>query len=122
MTLAARRFIIMNILLLTTVIHAEPINVARLADAIYLAEGGTHTSNPYGIMRQYQHTTARKACVNTICHRLKEWQAAGQPGDFIAFLGKTYAPQNCSNDPHGLNRNWIKNVKTIYAKENKTQN
>lgn len=34
---------------------------------------------------------------------------------FIEFLGARIAPINADNDPHGLNRNWVPNVKSAYA-------
>jgi hypothetical protein len=38
-------------------------------------------------------------------------------GDFISYLSKSYCPIGASNDPKGLNKNWVKNVKTFYNKE-----
>lgn len=95
--------------------HAEPsevvgYNVERLADAIYLAEGGAKTRHPYGILAKYKTTTPRQACINTIRSKHKEWVALGRKGDFITYLGSRYAPIGAKNDPTGLNRNWVKNV------------
>lgn len=91
------------------------INVEKLADAIYLAEGGKRTSHPYGILAHYKHTTPRQACINTINHALKDFNGKG---DFFSFLGSRYAPtKNCANDPTGLNVNWIKNVKHFYERK-----
>ena len=92
---------------------AEPINVERLVNAIGRAENSTN--HPYGIMRHYEHTTARQACVNTVTHQLRDWQAAGSHGDFVDYLAVRYAPPGASNDPHHLNFNWAKNVKFFYA-------
>lgn len=91
---------------------AEPIDVNRLADAIYKAEGGANTRHPYGILTKYKHTTPRQACINTIRHAARDWD--GQ-GSFIAFLGSRYCPVGASNDPQGLNKNWVRNVTQIYA-------
>lgn len=88
-------------------VRAQAINVNRLADAIYWAEGGAKTNHPYGILAHYQHTSPRQACINTINHALRDWNGKG---DFIAFLGSRYCPVGASNDPRGLNKNWIKNV------------
>lgn len=85
------------------------INVERLANAIYRAENSK--SHPYGILTHYKHTTPRQACINTINHALKDWRGNG---DFIAFLGSRYCPVGVSNDPHGLNKNWVKNVTHFY--------
>jgi hypothetical protein len=91
--------------------RAEVIDVERLATAIYYAEGGSKASHPYGILAHYEHTTPRQACINTINHALKDWDGKG---DFIEFLGSRYAPIGAANDPKGLNKNWVKNVKRLY--------
>jgi len=80
----------------------------QIADAIYLAEGGAKTNHPYGILAHYKHTTPRQACINTIIHARKDWN--GQ-GDFVEFLSKRYCPIGATNDPTGLNKNWLKNVR-----------
>lgn len=91
------------------------VNIERLADAIYKAEGGAKTNWPYGILKRYKKTTPRQACINTIKHGLRDWNGKG---DFIAFLGNRYCPVGVKNDPKGLNKNWIKNVnKFYYAKK-----
>ena len=87
------------------VCHAQTINVPIVADSIYLAEGGSKTHHPYGIMLKYRITTPRQACINTIEHRLKMWN--GQ-GEFIVFLGKTYSPPS-------INPYWVKNVRWFYG-------
>ena len=97
-----------------TLAHAnEPINVNKLANAIYIAEGGAKTRHPYGILAKYKVTTPRQACINKIKSALKRWNGRG---DFIAFLGKTYCPVGAFNDPTGLNRNWVKNVRYHYER------
>lgn len=100
------------ILLFASVSHASVINIEKLADAIYKAENSK--SNPYGIMTRYKHTTPRQACINTIKHQLQTWKGSV---DFIDYLGRTYAPIGASNDPTGLNKNWIRNVKYFYKRE-----
>ena len=92
--------------------YGQEINPEALANAIYKAENST--SHPYGIMTHYKHTTPRQACINTINHALRDWNGKG---DFIEFLGSRYAPIGTSNDPHNLNKNWVKNVTKFYAKE-----
>ena len=81
------------------------------ADAIYIAEGGAKTRHPYGILAKYKHTTPRQACINTVKHKYRDWVKAGQQGAFLAYLGAKYCPVGASNDPDGLNKNWISNVK-----------
>ena len=36
---------------------------------------------------------------------------AGRKGDYVTFLGKKYCPVGADNDPNGLNKHWIPNVK-----------
>ena len=86
-------------------------NIERLATAIYFAEGGKKTAHPYGILTKYKHTTPRQACINTIRHKHKDWQDAGNPGNFLSYLQSRYAPIGAKNDPKGLNQNWLKNVR-----------
>jgi len=88
----------------------------QIADAIYLAEGGVKTSHPYGILAHYKHTTPRQACLNTIAHAYRDWDSKG---DFIEFLGSRYCPIGADNDPTGLNKNWVKNVKYFLERGNK---
>ena len=91
------------------------IDVDRLANAIYKAEGGAKTRHPYGILAKYKHTTPRQACINTIRSKHKAWVKAGSKGEFIAYLGSKYAPIGASNDPNGLNKHWVRNVKGFYG-------
>jgi hypothetical protein len=92
--------------------RAEEVNVEKLANAIYKAENSK--SHPYGILTHYKTTTPRQACINTIKHALKDWNGKE---DFIVFLGGRYCPIGAKNDPKGLNKNWVKNVKHFYKGE-----
>lgn len=94
------------------VVHAkDSIDIEKLATAIYHAEGGSRTRHPYGILTKYKTTTPRAACINTINTGLRKWNGKD---DFILFLSRTYCPVGASNDPSGLNRYWVKNVKYHY--------
>jgi hypothetical protein len=101
--------------------QTNTVNVQALVTAIGMAENSTN--RPYGIMakRKLTEAEARRWCENTVNHRLADWVKAGKPGDFIEYLSKTYAPIGASNDPKGLNRNWVKNVKWFY-KTNERKN
>lgn len=88
------------------------IDVNKLANAIYKAEGGSKTKHPYGILTKYKNTTPRQACINTINRKLKTYK--GSDKDFIKHLGKTYCPVGALNDPWGLNKNWVNNVTKFY--------
>jgi hypothetical protein len=85
-----------------------PIVAEKIADAIYLAEGGAKTSHPYGILKHYKNTSPRQACLNTINNNYRRWDGRG---DFIDALARVYCPVGADNDPQNLNKNWAKNVK-----------
>ena len=107
-------FIAAGILLLAAAGYAESqYTDAQIADAIYLAEGGPKALYAYGVLKHYRHTSARQACLNTIAHARRDYKDSG---DFILFLSKRYAPIGAANDPRGLNKNWIKNVKFFLQK------
>ena len=101
------RILILFLLLQSTAYAIDPEDYCR---AIYIAEGGANTAHPYGIMKQYKHTTPKQACINTIT-RIKR-----SCGDDIACIGATYAPIGAKNDPRGLNSNWVRNV-TYYVRK-----
>ena len=97
--------------------RSESIDVNKLANAIYLAEGGARTKYPYGILRKYKQTSPRQACINTINHAKRDYALArSEKRDFITFLGLRYCPLQAKNDSKGLNKNWVKNVKKLYYK------
>ena len=95
---------------------SEFIDQERLADAIYLAEGGAKAKVAYGILsvKVKDKSEARKVCINTINRNLARWQWARQEGDkrdYITFLGSRY----CPTSEHSLNKHWVNNVKELYA-------
>ena len=108
--------VLIMILFCENLAKAETINIDRLANAIYKAEGGSKTKHPYGILAHYKHTTPRQACINTINSAMKRFNKQNKQKDFILFLSKTYCPVGASNDPKGLNKYWVKNVKHYYNK------
>lgn len=81
--------------------------------AIYLAEGGSHTRHPYGVLAHYRHTTPLEACQNTVRHKwhdyLKLTVQTRQEVTFLNYLTNKYCPVGCDNDI-GTNKNWSKNV------------
>jgi len=89
----------------------------QIADAIYLAEGGAKTNHPYGILAHYKHTTPRQACINTIKSARIRFAKQSKETDFVYFLSLTYCPIGAKNDPTGLNKNWIKNVRYFLGRE-----
>ncbi len=91
----------------------------RLLFAIRRAELGG-PGREFGIMNSKAHNLDLQAawCACTIRnHRLRH--ADHNCGlDFIACLGRRYAPIGAANDPDGLNKNWESNVRHFYEKEN----
>lgn len=82
-------------------------SVNRLADVIFLVEGGTSTKHPYGIMGVWK-LPPRQVCVNTIRNHAKRiGNAAAIDKPFILSLANVYCPQ--STDKQG-NVNWKRNV------------
>ena len=97
-------------LTIATPVPMSDVQANKIADAIFKAEGGTNTHYPYGIV-SVKTTNPRQVCLNTIKNNFIRFQTAGSKGDFIEFLGSKYCPVGAANDPHGLNKNWVKNVK-----------
>jgi hypothetical protein len=98
-----------------------PVDVERLAEAIYRAEGGAKAKKPYGILsvpcEGKEH--CGRICKNTIRNNIKRWEKAGKREPYLEFLAKRYAPTiGANNDPNGLNRHWLGNVRSIYASIN----
>lgn len=86
----------------------------RLADAIYVAEGGPKAKVPYGIlsMKVRDKTHARHICLNTIQNNYRRWINGGKKGDFLDFLADRYCPpSDCAG-----NQNWKRNVRQILCK------
>ena len=88
----------------------------QLADAIKLAENSR--SHPYGVMVRgvrLSESAARQRCLAIIIQRWQSWDGRG---DFIVWLGERYAPSRvrCANDPARLNRNWVRNVRSLIGR------
>jgi hypothetical protein len=96
-------------------LRAGQIDPERLADAIYVAEGGSKTRHPYGVLSVKVRTEAeaRHVCLVSITNNLARWERAGRPEPFILFMARRWAPVGAANDPHGLNLNWVRNVTRI---------
>lgn len=104
--------------LTATVFAATPIDEGyanKIADAIYIVEGGAKAKVPYGIL-SVKTNDPRRICLNTIRNNYLRWQNAGSPDDYLLFLSNRYAPIGASNDPKGLNNNWLKNLRKILSK------
>lgn len=83
----------------------------RIADAIYLAEGGPKARVPYGIlsMKVRDKSHARQICLNTIQNNYRRWKTSGSKEPFLDFLANRYCPPT---DSVG-NKNWKRNVRAF---------
>lgn len=85
----------------------------QIVGAIYRAEGGPRARKPFGILSVpcSGYEECREICYNTVRNNYFRWIRAGRPGDYLEFLARRYAPVGAANDPSGLNRHWLKNVR-----------
>lgn len=99
-------------MLFSVPVRAE-ISVNKIVDAIYLAEGGEKAKKPYGILSVPcdSEASCRRIAENTVRNNFRRWLDAGAEGDYLEFLARRYAPIGASNDPRGLNQNWLSNVR-----------
>lgn len=112
------------VLILSLIVMAAPAfaaesDYAKLANAIYLTEGGAKAKVPYGIFYKgcdWQNAQfCRIIAINTLKHIHSRFQAQTRSNDllgpnneaYIRFAAETYCPK--SADPVGHSR-WIKNV------------
>ncbi len=97
--------------------HAQEYTDIQYVNAIRLAEGNW----TYGIKTVECKTpnTCRNICLNTVHNNKKRYARYGHRrfARFILFLASRYCPIGAGNDPKGLNKNWIKNVKYFLRKE-----
>lgn len=97
--------------------------VNKLVDAIKMAENSK--KYPYGIKSipftpksDYypdREKWARKICKNTIRNNVERWRKSvinGDQRDYLTFLWHRYCPPS----EHGLNQNWLRNVKAFLGK------
>jgi len=114
-------FWLLVFLFINTAAHAEIYDAEQIVDAIYKAEGGPRAKKPYGILSVSCGTKdeCREICYNTVVNNFTRWQVYGHEihPDFIDFLGSRYAPIGANNDPSGLNRNWVRNVRFFLKRE-----
>jgi hypothetical protein len=102
------------VLSLSSLAYAQEIDVEKFADAIRRAEGNSN----YGVLSIPCKTEAkcRQICVNSIKNNLKRYEKSEKSTDFVGFMAKRWCPIGAENDPKGLNKNWAKNVRSIYAR------
>jgi len=85
----------------------------QIANAIYKAEGSEKAKKPYGILSVAceGEQDCRQICLNTIRNQRKRHAKHTCNLTYLECLAKRYAPVGVENDPRGLNKNWLKNVK-----------
>jgi hypothetical protein len=115
---------ILNLILLLficTHAKAQDWSDTAIVNAIYKAEGGKKAQYLYGIrsVSYKNEAEARKICFNTVRNNRKRWIKAGPKGEYLVFLANRYCPIGASNDPKGLNKNWLRLVKYFLNKDNK---
>jgi len=118
--------LILVLVLISNVAWAEvdylKVDNDTIVNAIYWAEGGANTKYPYGIVSidtKGDVAYARKICYNTVRNNKARFLKQSTYTDYIEFLGSRYCPIGAENDPKGLNKNWVKNVKYFIAKPKK---
>lgn len=122
--------IILGILLLGWLLHffispkiSNYIEENKLADAIYLAEGGKKAQYPYGITSIVcsSDKECRRICINTIRNNKVRYNNYGylHYSTYLEFLASRYCPVGVENDKKDLNKNWLKNVKYFLEKGRK---
>lgn len=90
---------------------ASNLNADKIADAIYVIEGGKKTKYPYGIKSistKGNLAKARQICINTIRNTHKRWIVANKPNNFLDYLADRYCP--ASVDRVG-NKRWKVNIR-----------
>lgn len=101
----------------------------------YFPEGGDYPVNPYALLLAIREaergrkgfefgvvavkgtdlrTQCEWACA-TVKKNFERFRESGEK-DFIAFLGKRWAPVGAENDPKGLNRFFVENVRFFYER------
>jgi hypothetical protein len=89
----------------------------RMADAIYISEGGAKTKWPYGVKSITPPTGtsdkaawARKITINSVNNNWKRWEKAGKPEPFVKFMARRWVPESADLQGH---TNWVKNVNKL---------
>ncbi len=89
----------------------------QIVNAIYKAENST--KYPYGIVSidtKGDEVYARKICLNTVRNQRVRHSKHDCEFSYLECLSRRYAPLNAKNDPSGLNRHWLKNVRFFLKK------
>ena len=104
---------VLVMLLLVVCVPAQAYTADEFCDAIYHAEGGENTRHPYGVLSVSCETAkeCRRICINSYNNNQRRFANQSKHTDFVDFFGSRWAPVGATNDPQGLNVNWVKNVR-----------
>lgn len=104
-------------LLAATIACKANVDAGKLADAIYLAEGGKKARVPYGVLsvKVKNEADARRICLNSIRNNQRRFGKVSD-AEFIRLMADRWCPP--SVDPAG-NRNWKRNVSALYFRPKK---
>lgn len=87
----------------------------QIVNAIYKAEGSEKAKKPFGILSVpcEGYDSCRQICLNTVKNNRKRYADYGHKDydTYLEFLASRYCPIGADNDPKGLNKNWLKNVR-----------
>ena len=87
----------------------------QIINAIYKAEGSEKAKKPFGILSVpcEGYDSCRQICLNTVKNNRKRYADYGHKDydTYLEFLASRYCPIGADNDPKGLNKNWLKNVR-----------
>ena len=122
-----RILIILLLMSLCGTVYAElpeQYDSERLADAIFIAEGGLTNKCQYlyGIRSVHyeDEREARQICLNTINNNKRRFYAKEQTKykDYLEFLGSRYCPTTgkLSKREREVNGNWLRMVRHFYNK------
>ena len=114
-TIAGIGLILVLFLCFISLAHAtEEWTNEKIADAIYLAEGGRKAISPFGILsvKCEGYDACRRICLNTIHNQRIRHSNHNCRLTFLECLANRYAPtKNATNDPNKLNRFWLSNIR-----------
>lgn len=91
----------------------------KVVSSIYIIEGGNKTKYPFGVRsintdRDYEK--AKRICSNTVSNQFIRWQKWGKTNSFEESLAKRYCPVGANDDPTGLNKHWLGNLRRELAR------
>ena len=87
----------------------------KVVSAIYVIEGSNKTKYPYGI-KSIKTNNPKQICINTVRNQYIRWQQWGKTNSFEESLSQRYCPIGAKDDPTGLNKHWLGNLRKELAR------